>query len=129
MTSSNVAQSNNGLHRYSKPSLVVYGSVRDLTGGASGAASDGSDVTNPTKPTGQGSDRSYKENIVQIGQHHAGFGLYLFDYKSCLQDDLGHGRKFGVMADEVEQVMPDAVFVDSDGYRKVNYSLLGISIH
>jgi hypothetical protein len=31
------------------------------------------------------------------------------------------------MADEVEQVMPEAVSVHPDGYKMVNYAMLGIS--
>lgn len=36
-------------------------------------------------------------------------------------------RQFGVMADEVETVMPEAISVHPDGYKMVNYALLGIS--
>lgn len=126
MSTSKVLNSDQACHSYETPRLVVYGSVRDLTGGSSGGASDGAIPTPPNKPA---SDRSYKENIVQVDQHPAGFGLYLFDYKAELRDDLGHGRKFGVMADEVEKIVPEAVFLDSDGYRKVDYSLLGITLH
>ena len=129
MSISKSANCEEARRRYAAPALVVYGSVRDLTGGSSGIASDGNDATvaNPNKPNA--SDRSYKENIVQVDLHPAGFGLYLFDYKAELRDDLGHSRKFGVMADEVEKIVPEAVFMDSDGYRKVDYSLLGITLH
>ena len=111
---------------YAPVALTVYGSVRELTGGSTGNASDAG-TTRRTE--GSGSDRAYKENIVQVDRHPAGFGLYLFDYKAHLRGDLGHGRRFGVMADEVEQIIPEAVFRDSDGYRKVNYALLGIKLH
>jgi hypothetical protein len=37
---------------YSAPTLSVYGSVRELTGGSTGTASDGNNATNPNKPTG-----------------------------------------------------------------------------
>ena len=55
-----------------------------------------------------------------------GFGLYLFDYKHEFRDAWGSDRQFGVMADEVEVVMPAAVCVHPDGYRMVNYPMLGI---
>jgi hypothetical protein len=54
-------------------------------------------------------------------------GLYLFDYKPEFRDTCGHGRQFGVMADEVEQVMPEAVSVHPNGYKMVDYAILGIS--
>ena len=73
------------------------------------------------------SDRRVKEHIVQIDTHPLGFSLYLFDYKLDYCDAWNHGRPFGVMADEVETVMPDAVSVSPDGYKIANYAMLGIS--
>ena len=72
-----------------------------------------------------------KENIVRIGTHPFGIGLYLFDYKPEFQAEWGHGRQFGVMADEVEAVMPEAVCVHANGYKMVDYAMLGVehSIH
>lgn len=108
---------------YAAPALTTFGSVRELTGALS-------DVTNGD--AGQNmmvtSDRSYKENIVRVGEHPAGFGLYLFDYKAEFAA-FGAGRQFGVMADEVEAIVPEAVEVGTDGYRRVNYDLLGITRH
>ena len=110
---------------YQRPSLTVYGSVRKLTGGASGFKNpDGSLPGTMTV-----SDPALKESAVRIGSHPAGFGIYLFDYKAEFQAAHGHGRQFGVMANEVERVAPEAVVVRADGYRAVNYSLLGITRH
>ncbi|MBA3056247.1 MAG: tail fiber domain-containing protein [Sphingomonadales bacterium] len=69
-----------------------------------------------------------KENIVRVGERPAGFGLYLFDYKAEFSE-FGAGRQFGVMADEVEAIVPEAVTVGSHGFRMVNYALLGITRH
>ena len=74
------------------------------------------------------SDQSVKENIVRIGTHPLGFGLYLFDYRPEFWDRWGAGRKFGVMANEVEKVMPLAVSVHGDGYKVVDYAMLGMTI-
>ena len=74
----------------------------------------------------QQSDRATKQNIARIGDHPLGFGLYLFDYKAEFRDEWGHERQFGVMADEVEAVMPDAVSVHSNGFKMVDYAKLGI---
>jgi hypothetical protein len=54
--------------------------------------------------------------------------LYLFDYKSQFCGRLGYGRQFGVIAQEVEAVMPEAVVVHPDGYKMVDYGMLGISL-
>lgn len=73
------------------------------------------------------SDRMTKENIVRIDEHPLGIGLYLFDYKPEFCEEWGFGRQFGVLADEVETVMPEAVIGHPDGYKMVNYTMLGIS--
>jgi hypothetical protein len=62
------------------------------------------------------SDRRLKSNIERIGTHKLGIGIYEYDI-------LGE-RKQGVMADEVEKVMPEAVLMHPSGYKMVNYSLL-----
>ena len=74
------------------------------------------------------SDRNIKENIVRVGEHSLGIGLYLFDYKPEFREEWGFGRQFGVMADEVETVMPQAVSIHPDGYKMVNHAMLGISL-
>ena len=122
MGTSNEQPGNSAKGRYSAPVLTVYGTVRDLTGASSGTSGDGTAMM-------AASDPAYKENVIRVGEHPAGFGLYLFDYKAEFRNAFGHGRKFGVMADEVEAVLPAAVSVDADGYRAVNYGRLGIVLH
>jgi hypothetical protein len=105
---------------YSSPVLQVYGAVGKLTQSVSPAGpGDGVGMRTP-------SDRHTKENIVEIGTHPLGIGLYLFGYKSGFRQQWGCGRQFGVMADEVETVMPEAVSVHPDGYKTVNYGMLGV---
>jgi hypothetical protein len=76
--------------------------------------------------TVRGSDSRIKENIAKIGTHPLGIGLYLFDYKSQYREQYGFGRQLGVMADEVESVLPAAVMVHADGHKMVDYAMLGI---
>ena len=106
---------------YNHPEIRVYGALHLVTQGTGGNGTDSS--TNMTKM----SDRMTKENIVRIGIHPLGIGLYLFDYKPEYRGLSGYGRQFGVMADEVETVMPEAVSLHADGYKMVNYAMLGIS--
>jgi len=40
----------------------------------------------------------------------------------------GFGRQFGVMADEVEAVLPKAVVMHPDRFKRGHYALLGIEI-
>jgi hypothetical protein len=104
---------------------MLLGSVKSITrGGGSGVFNDG--MSGMGMVMGM-SDPRAKQNVVEVGRDPRGFGLYLFDYKPEFRSVHGSGRHFGVMADEVERVMPAAVTVAADGYRRVDYSLLGFS--
>ena len=108
---------------YKTPLLRVYGAVRQFTQGTKNAGSD----ANSTLTKNTASDRAFKTNLAQVGMHPLGIGLYLFDYKPEFQEAHGFGRQFGVMADEVEGLMPDAVVTHVDGFKRVNYAMLGIN--
>lgn len=108
---------------YTSPLLRVYGAVHQFTQGSMSAGNDGNGGTTANMAP---SERALKENIVRVGTHPMGIGLYLFDYKPKYKAMAGYGRRFGVMVDEVEAVMPEAVVLHSDGYKKVDYAMLGI---
>ena len=118
-----------GKATYVRPVLQVYGSVAEFTKGSRSHCFDGTNSRKKSLAASCGSDPAIKQNIVRIGDHPKGFALYLFDYKVEFQGAWGRGRQFGVMADEVELVMPEAVSFHPDGYKMVNYGLLGISRH
>ena len=107
---------------YLSPQLVEYGRVLKLTRGGSPDVTSDSGNNNMRAP----SDKRLKESVARIGTHPLGFGLYLFDYKAEFRDACGQGRQFGVMADEVEMVMPEAVSIGANGYMQVDYGMLGI---
>jgi hypothetical protein len=64
------------------------------------------------------SDVNVKENIKKIGEKN-GFNWYEFTYKKGL--GLPEGKQEGVIAQEVEQVMPEAV-LEINGIKHVDYS-------
>lgn len=68
------------------------------------------------------SDSRMKENVVKIGKLSSGINIYSFSYKPEFKDIAGHGTFVGVMADEVEKAIPEAVLVASNGYKMVDYS-------
>jgi hypothetical protein len=111
------------LKEYTPPVLKVYGAVRDLTLGTGTVTGDSGALSMPI-----GSDPALKENIVRVGTHPLGIGLYLFDYKPEFQAEWGVGRRFGVMADEVEAVVPAAVSRSANGFMAVNYAMLGVDL-
>lgn len=70
------------------------------------------------------SDRRLKENIHLVGKDEkTGLNLYQFNYIK----DPSH-RFRGVMADEVQAVVPAAVIVNDDGFAAVDYAMLGIEM-
>lgn len=72
----------------------------------------------PTTTEGFPSDRRLKTDIVRVGTLPNGLGVYSFRFTWDRQ------RFIGVMADEVEAVMPAAVSVHRSGYKMVNYAMV-----
>jgi hypothetical protein len=68
-----------------------------------------------------------KECVAHAGTKN-GFNMYEFDYKDEFKPMWGYGRYKGVMADEVEAILPSAVITDSYGYKRVDYSQLGFDM-
>jgi hypothetical protein len=70
------------------------------------------------------SDIRTKENIEVVGVAPNGLHIYEFEYKPEFKDHplAGHGRFRGFMAQEVEEVFPEAVFVMDNGFKAVDYS-------
>jgi hypothetical protein len=61
-----------------------------------------------------------KHDVVLLGRLDSGLGYYRFSY-------LGSDKAYvGVIAQEVQAVMPDAVTRGSDGYLRVYYDKLGL---
>lgn len=74
------------------------------------------------------SDINMKENIVKICELRPGINLYTFRYKKQFRHLPGAGPEhyYGLMAQEVEKIYPKAVKINSNGYKSINYSLIGI---
>jgi hypothetical protein len=70
------------------------------------------------------SDIRTKENITQVYWLPNGLPVYTYEYKPEYKDEAGHGVHIGVMAQEVEQVMPEAVITRADGIKMVDYGVL-----
>jgi hypothetical protein len=71
---------------------------------------------------GRRSDIALKHDIVLLGHLADGLGYYRFSY-------LGSEKAYvGVIAQEVQGVMPEAVTRGSDGYLRVYYEKLGLRL-
>jgi hypothetical protein len=68
------------------------------------------------------SDPRAKENIKKTGKTVHDLILYEFNY---IWDKSK--RYIGVMSNEVEKIMPEAV-IKGDGFDRVNYGMLGIEM-
>ncbi len=89
--------------------VVVVASV--VVGGGGGRGGGGG---------GRRSDIALKHDVVLLGHLASGLGYYRFSYIGS------HKAYVGVMAQEVEQVVPGAVTRGSDGYLRVYYDKLGL---
>jgi hypothetical protein len=76
--------------------------------------------------TGFLSDIRTKENIKYIRTLKNGLNVYSFEYKKEFKEIGGYGKHYGFMAQQVEKIFPNAVTIHSNGYKKINYSLIGI---
>jgi len=110
--------------KYTPPKLVGYGDVRALTQSGSRAGTE-----NAMRMMRMPSERRVKERIVRVGSLPLGLGLYLFEYRAAYRDAFGHGRRLGVLAEEVEAVLPAAVCLDADGFKRVDYAALAMRLH
>lgn len=67
------------------------------------------------------SDIRLKDNIIYIGKEK-GHNIYSWDWKYGEQE---HFPTMGVLAQEVEKYAPEAIVTMENGYKAVNYTILG----
>jgi hypothetical protein len=85
----------------------AMGSIFGLAGAVGGAA-----MSNPLIFA---SDRALKTNIVRVGKLANGLATYAYNY---IGDTV---RRFGVMAQDVLRISPDAVHIMPNGFMAVDY--------
>jgi len=96
-------------NNYEDPWMTGLGIAGQVAGAAAGAGAFGS-------------DRRLKQDIVRVGTYDNGLPMYEFAYKASPTK-----RFRGVMADDVEQVMPEAV-IEVGGYKAVRYDKVGVDL-
>ena len=72
-----------------------------------------------------GSDPLIKTNIKRIGTEN-GFNTYSWDWNEKALELGLSGSSAGVMADEVKDIMPEAIKIHESGYMMVNYDMIGV---
>jgi hypothetical protein len=68
------------------------------------------------------SDSRVKADVVKVDTHPAGFGLYRFRYR------WSDTEYVGVIAQEVRELMPEAVVCGEDGILRVDYRAIGVDM-
>lgn len=102
MVNQNYAQAMQQYNTQQQARAGMMGSIFGAAGSLGGAAI-------------MASDRRLKENIKRIGTLANGIATYAFNY-------IGDkAQQFGVMAQEVLGIIPDAVSYGADGYMRVDY--------
>ena len=91
-----------------------------LSGGGRGGGGFGGGGGRGGGGGGRRSDIALKHDVVLLGHLDNGLGYYRFSY-------LGSDKAYvGVIAQEVQAIMPGAVARGSDGYLRVHYDRLGL---
>jgi len=97
------------------------GGLRAHGGGGRGGGHGGGGRGGGGRGGGRRSDIRLKHDIVFLGRLDDGLGFYRFSY------DGSDKAYVGVMAQEVQQIMPGAVLRGRDGYLRVEYQKLGLT--
>ena len=82
-----------------------------------------SSVATIATPFAVASTKKLKDNIVKIGRSIAGHNIYKFNYK-------GDSRRYvGVIAEEIQQSVPEAVVTMPNGFLGVIYDSIDVNFH
>jgi len=79
--------------------------------------------------TAAASDRRLKENIRQVGMTDRGINLYRWDWNDEGRRVAGNQEGFGVIAQEVKRIIPEAISMAEDGYLRVDYTKIFPWLH
>jgi hypothetical protein len=74
---------------------------------------------------GSSSDKRLKTNIKQVGKLDNGIKLYTWKWTAEAKKIVNNQPEYGVIADEVLEIMPEAVQRGTDGYLRVDYAAVG----
>ncbi len=106
--------------------LTIGGALGGLGGGGGGGHRTPSHSDSPGGGGCSGgscySDIRVKHDVFQLARTDTGLGVYRYRYNWSEQ------LYVGVMAQEVEKIVPAAVTHGADGYLRVNYELIGLKL-
>lgn len=101
----------------------LYGSMFSGAGGLlGGLTSAGGDIVQTL--INKYSDIRLKDNITKVGSLENGISLYTWEWNDEGKRLAGDDPTYGVLAQEVQEVIPEAVTRGNEGYLMVNYAEL-----
>jgi hypothetical protein len=109
-----------GTQTQSPSTLQIIAGLGSMGLGAFSAPAGGTSAASGLAAAFGGSDRRIKTDIEKIGEDPRGFGLYSYRY---VWDEPGV-RRTGVMAQEVAEIIPEAVHTHELGFLVVDYGAL-----
>jgi hypothetical protein len=102
--------------------VVSCCSIAEITMGGAGSICDNANTIGLQNNACLNSDIRLKRDIYVVGATPDGLKLYSFRYN-------GDEETFvGVMAQDVLEVMPEAVVTRADGFYAVDYAMLGLEM-
>ena len=120
ISSGRVANLQSSRGRASMSSGGLRGGGGGFAGGGGGGFRGGGGGGSRGGGGGRRSDVNLKHDISLLGRLDNGIGFYRFTYNG------GRTAYVGVMAQEVQAIMPEAVIRGRDGYLRVFYNKLGL---
>lgn len=94
----------------------LFGGKSGLAGVIPGMQSIGGQLGALLPFLGAASDRRLKQHVLKLGELAKDVGIYLYILKD------GAESLVGVMADELEKVLPEAVMLHESGFKMVDYA-------
>lgn len=119
------------MEQYQNLMAILSGTPRNVTTNSTGSGTSvqktNPGLLNTLMSAGQmaaafASDPALKKDIDRIGETSTGLGIYNFRY---IWDADDAPLSIGVMANEVEELMPEALGPEVLGYKTVNYAMIG----
>ena len=103
----------------------LYGSMFGGAGGLLGSLTGaGGDIASELIKKLPFSDIRLKDNIAKVGELDSGINLYTWEWNEEGKRLAGDTPTFGVLAQEVQKVTPEAVIRGNHGYLMVDYAKL-----
>lgn len=102
----------------------LLGAIGNIFGAVAGSEAGSTAIVQGAKWLLGLSDERLKKNIVKFSTLKNGINVYRWEWNDEGKHLAGDQPTFGVLAQEVQKIVPEAVNMGSDGYLRVNYGMI-----